>query len=323
MTITYAELMAAGLTPSAVSALERDGLLYRLRRGVYAHESSGERLAAHRALVDATRRVVSPTNVLSHTSAAALYGLPVRNVTLERVTMTRTTAGHGDKGPHLRVRNTALSDVEVAALDGMPITTLARTVSDVARTEPLMWGVAAADKALAAGLEREALAAAVEMHARLHGIRRARSVARLASPFAESPAESLSRANLLLAGLPLPQEQVEIFDEAGVLVARVDFLWPDHGVVGEVDGAAKYGDLLEPGRTSQDAVMAEKHREAGLRRLGYWVTRWGWREAGRPASLASLVAPALKASTGPVTAGFAQTPESRQRFLQVPALHRR
>ncbi|SDL50899.1 type IV toxin-antitoxin system AbiEi family antitoxin domain-containing protein [Tessaracoccus oleiagri] len=315
MTITYAELMQVGLTPAAVASLEKDDLLHRLRRGVYAHETSTERLAAHRALVEATRRVVSPTNVLSHTTAAALQGLPVRNHTLERVTMTRTTTGHADKGPHLRVRNTRLTDDEVTTLDGMPITTLARTVSDVARTEPLMWGVAAADRALADGLQRESLAAAVGMHPRLHGIRKALSVAMMASPFAESPAESLSRTNLILAGLPAPQEQVEIFDEEGAFVARVDFLWPDHGVVGEVDGAAKYGDLLEDGMTSQDAVMAEKHREAGLRRLGYWVTRWGWREAGRPGSLEALVGPALTASIGAVMAGFTQAPESRQRSL--------
>lgn len=312
-TITYSELIRAGLTSNAIAALERAGRIHRLRRGVYTYGRDDDALLTHRDLVAATWRVVDPSNVLSHTTAAALHGLPVRTSALELVTMTRTTTGHADKGPHLRVRNTRLTEEEVTLLDGMRITTLARTVSDVARLEPLRWGVAAADRGLQLGLEKPSLETAIRLHPRLQGVRRARTVAELASPLSESPAESISRVHILQAGLPAPEQQVEIYDEQGEFVARVDFLWRDHGVVGEVDGAGKYGELLPAGVTPQDAVMAEKSREGRLRALGYWTVRWDWRTANEPASLVQAIAPALGTSSRPETRGFTVPDTSHQR----------
>lgn len=296
-TVTHAELLASGLSANNIAVLATRGDLHRLRRGVYTHEVSGEARDRHVALAAATLKVVDPGNVLSHTTAAIIHGLPVRKGVLEHVTMIRRTSGHGDRGPHLRVRNTRLGPGECTVLDGMPVTTLARTVSDVARTEPMMWGIVAADAALAADLSRKELAAAIEVHRRLHGVKRARDVARLASPLSESPAESLSRINMLHAGLPRPEEQVEIYDDDGVFIARVDFLWREQWLVGECDGDGKYGALLAPGQTAQDVIVEEKRREAALRALGFNVVRWGWQTALHPASLARVIGPELAGAT--------------------------
>lgn len=304
--ITHADLKRIGISTNALASLIRDGRLTRLRHGVYTYGELDHGLERHESLVTASWRVVDPTNVLSHTSAAALHGLPVRKACLDVVTMTRTTPGHADRGPHLRVRNTRITDEEITSPEGTRITTLARTVSDVARTEPFSWGIAAADAALRTGLPREQLRDAVGIHPRLRGIPKARSIAELASPLSESPAESISRINMIHAGLPEPQQQAEIHDERGEFVARVDFLWPAYGVIGEVDGAHKYGELLRPGQTAQDAVMHEKAREEELRGLGYWLFRWDWSTATDTSRLVTVVRRGLASGNGPVRRGYVQ-----------------
>jgi hypothetical protein len=97
----------------------------------------------------------------------------------------------------------------------------------------------------------------------------------------ESWLESRSVVALHRLDLPVPRGQVNIFDEARAHVARVDFLWTEHGVVGEADGWAKYQLVADP--TAQwEALKAEKVREDRLRDLGYEVIRWTAAEALRP-----------------------------------------
>ena len=85
---------------------------------------------------------------------------------------------------------------------------------------------------------------------------------------AESGAESRTRWALRTLGLRMPTPQVEIFDDAGEFVARVDFLYEDMKLVIEVDGRKKY-------EKAQD-LWDEKMREDRLRALGYVVVRLTW-----------------------------------------------
>jgi len=105
------------------------------------------------------------------------------------------------------------------------------------------------------------------------GVRAARALLPLASIGCESPAEARSLLHLLDLGYALPEQQAEFRDRQGVM--RVDFSWPDAGLVGECDGIAKYlsadnGD----GRGAARAVVDEKLREDRLRALGLRVVRW-------------------------------------------------
>ena len=99
---------------------------------------------------------------------------------------------------------------------------------------------------------------------------------------AESPGESRSRVALSRWGtLPNPELQPSIFDEKGRFLARVDFLFPELGVIGEFDGEGKYRRKeLRGTRTADDVVIAEKIREDALRALGWIVVRWTWPELG-------------------------------------------
>ena len=79
---------------------------------------------------------------------------------------------------------------------------------------------------------------------------------------------------------PSPSRRSTCTTSDGVFLGRVDAWWPEHGVVGEVDGLTKYGlgaaasDAADVRRAVQ-AVVAEKQREDLLRRTGLHVVRWG------------------------------------------------
>ncbi len=211
--------------------------------------------------------------------------------------MTRITPGHGEHSDRMRVRHTPLASDEVTVLDGVRVTTLARTVFDLARSLSFEWGVMACDAALRNGLDEATLRWATQRHPRLRGSPRARRVADFGDARSESAAESLSRVQIARACLPPPELQFELFDPDGVFVARSDFAWPELRLVGEVDGKTKYGSLLRPGQNPVDAIMAEKRREESIRQLGFWVVRWDWDLAWRPEELASLLRRAMQWQT--------------------------
>ena len=97
------------------------------------------------------------------------------------------------------------------------------------------------------------------------------------------PLESASFAEMLEGGVPLPDPQVQISDDRGRFVGRVDFWWKEHAVAGEADGLVKYGLLVDddPVRARQ-ALIEEKRREDRLRAMGVHVVRWGLAELRNP-----------------------------------------
>ncbi len=292
--LTHQQLVSIGMTPNDIRAQLTSGDLRRIRRGAYHDGPEHQtRVARHVELIHACLPGTHPTSVVSHASAAVLHGLPVPNGHLGKVWMTRRSPGHGDGGSVLVVRASPLNDSEVTIRDGITVTTLARTAADMARTAPHGWGVIVCDAAMAMGLSRQELANALENHSRLRGIVRARTIVEFADPRSESPAESMSRANMAHAGVAAPELQFEIHDSNGEFIARTDFAWPDLLLVGEVDGLVKYNDLLTPEQTAGSVLMAEKRREELIRQQGFWVVRWDWGIASDHRRLGQLLRRAM------------------------------
>lgn len=292
--ITHAALAANGITPNEIRAKVQAGELTRVRRGIYDVVTALGVVDDHLRLLRATVTAVHETNVVSHLSAAVMHGIPVQTHLLGRVWMTRRSAGHGRSTRLVAVRNTALDDDETMQLDGLTVTTPGRTVADLARTQPYEWGVIACDAALRSGVHPDVIRTSLVRHPRLRGIPRASAALTFADPRSESPAESLSRVSMARAGLPPPVLQSELFNRDGEFVARPDFTWPEAHLVGEVDGKWKYGQLLRPGQSPEDAIMAEKKREEMIRQVGFWVVRWDWETASNPVRLGALLRRALR-----------------------------
>ncbi|WP_431840404.1 hypothetical protein [Gordonia hongkongensis] len=92
--------------------------------------------------------------------------------------------------------------------------------------------------------------------------------------------------------LPTPRQQVKIFDDHGVFIARVDFLLANR-VIGEFDGMIKYSGGLgdEP---AWQTVVEEKAREDRLRAQGYTVVRWTWPDLADKARFYAQIQKALR-----------------------------
>jgi len=214
-----------------------------------------------------------------------MHRLPTWSDELTRVHLTREQRGGGTVRTYVHLHAGSLRADDVVMIDGFPVTSLARTVADLARTSPMMRALPMADAALALGLERSALSDAIERTAGWPGIGRARRTAAFADGRSESVGESTSRLVFAEAGLPCPVPQYEISDVHGRFVGRADFGWENEGTLGEFDGRVKYGRLLKPGQSVGDVLFEEKRREDALRDLGWQIVRWIWADLLQPEPL--------------------------------------
>lgn len=289
------EAIERGFVDDEIARLRRRREWTALQRGAYlvGAEPLGRR-ARHLLAVRATMAGLRNPAVVSHASAAVVHGLPIWGIPLTHVHVTRRPPARSDVGNRLRSHVARLPDEHVTALGDHVVTTVARTVVDLARMVPFAPALTLADAALRSGAtSRDGLRAVVERCGGTRGTRAARRVVDAADGRSESVGESRSRAVLLELGLPSPDLQVEVRNSAGRLLGRSDFGWHDAGLLGEFDGRVKYGRLLRPDQDPGDVVFAEKRREDALRDEGWGVIRWVWQELDAPRVLGRRIAARL------------------------------
>jgi hypothetical protein len=278
---TTAQWAARGVSADRLRQLVRTGDLVLLRRGVYATGDSLASSADDPARMHALHvvAVLMPGRALasaSHESAAILHGLDL----LERppeslVTLTRPPHVRGSRasGNDLRVHAATLSPGHVTKHYGLPVTSVARTVIDLARALPFQHGVVVADSALhARKTTHDELDLVLAACSAWPGGERARRVAAFSDHRSESVLESCARVTFDDHGLPPPELQVDIGDD-GQFIGRVDFYWADYLTIAEADGAIKYA---EAGR-----AVKQLERDQLLREAGYKVVHFTWRQLFR------------------------------------------
>ena len=218
-----------------------------VRRGAYvpaAERRLDDAVARHALTVRAAMRTMSPHAVVSHVSAAALHGLVLWDVALNRVHVTRNRRSGGRRTKALHVHTAGLEADEVVEVDGVVATSVPRTLADLARTLPFEQALVVADAALYGHRATPAaFAEAVARAAGREGSPPARRVVAAADPRVESPGETRSRVAIARARLPQPVLQHDV-PELGV---RTDFYWEEFRTVGEFDGRMKYGRGRRPG----------------------------------------------------------------------------
>jgi hypothetical protein len=262
------------------------GEWHRVRRGAFVPTELWKTYnwgRRHRAVVVAAALLAPEPPLLSHLSAAVIWGLPIVGARIDVVhTIVRRTSG-GRSTPGMR-RHTVLDLPEEMEVDGFRVTTLERTVLDVARTESTITAVSAADRALFAPHRGVAMTTVdglreqLEPLRRLEGVRAAERVLDFSTTLVRWPGESVSRVQLRRLRFPDPVLQQPFVLLDGSEVAP-DFSWPGYRHLGEFDGYIKY---QKPeymnGRTASEVVVEEKRREDGLRALGNGMSRWVWSE---------------------------------------------
>lgn len=260
--------------PYELARAARRGELVRLRRGRYLSPAEVAPTAAqrHRQLIRETMPLLAAGSVASHLSAAVLHGLPVWDGDLGRVHVTRRGTGSGKRRGYVHQHVAPLAAEDVVLADGVPATSLARTVVDLARTLTAERAVAAGDAALRAGLTRAELDTVLDRSKGWPGLTAARRVVAFLDPRSESAGESASRVVLYRIGLPPSDLQLVVCDPSGAFVGRSDFGWREQRVLGEFDGRVKYTRSSEADPVT--VVYGEKQREDALRDLGYQMVRW-------------------------------------------------
>lgn len=299
---------AAGISQGRLRTLVRDGQLVRRRRGAYvtaqAVAAAGDDPARGHALdVQAVLAAASGEGAAaSHESAAVIHGLSLLHAPASgAVTLTRPPGAYqGRSAAGVRYYAARLPAGHVTVKFGTPVTTLSRTVIDLARTLPFMDAVVVADAAIRRRVtSRSKLSAVIGDCTGWPGVDRARRVAAFSDGRAESPLESCARVVFDAFGLPAPELQAEITvvvtSEAGGRAAvedyaeyRADFLWRDQMTIAETDGLAKYG-------SRQDAIR-QLRRDRLLRDMGYKVVHITWAELhGHPERVISQIRRACEA----------------------------
>ena len=280
-----------GWSDDELGRLVRSGHLSRLRRGAYVDGTlPSDAAASHALLVRATLAGLRRPAVVSHQSAAVLLGLPLWDVPLNRVHVTRRPGAWNDSGRLLCCHVARLRDDEVIEVDGAPVRTPVRTALDLARSLPHEAAVVALDAALRKGLvAHDALRTRLLDIAGTPGSRSAARAVQAADGRSESVGESRSRVVLDRWKLTPSALQFEVRSADGRLIGRTDFAWEEHRLVGEFDGRVKYGRFLRPGEHAGDAVFREKEREDSIRDEGWGVVRWTWSDLQRPHLVAARV----------------------------------
>lgn len=269
-------ILEEGLDHKRIAQQAAKGDLLRLRRGAYADPGDLADAESHVRLCEAVS-LQRADAVMAGMSAAAAWGLPVLTSELNTV---HVYSGHCHGHVRAGIRqHLGTPQADVVLGTRLAVTSISRTVIDVARWHGLEWGVILADAALHRGLfHPEQLEGAVARAGSIWGLQLARRSVKLADHRAESPLESLSRVQMVRMGIPMPtlQHTVEL---GGGRSIRFDFAWEDVRAAGECDGAVKYDECLTPDQKPSDVVMAEKGREELARELNWWLFRWDWKVA--------------------------------------------
>jgi hypothetical protein len=266
------QLVRMGFHPDAIEARVARGRLYRIHQGVYA---VGHRKLEWRGVLIAAVLAYGPGAVLSHRSAARLWGIRPNNRRDVDVTVPSRGA-HRRPGiqPH-SVRH--LDPCDVTTIDGIPVTTLPRTLLDLAEVAPKDHVVKALTEA-----ERQQiidLTALNELLARSPG---RRGLKPLREILADAVIEPKTREEFEHrfaqfcheAGLPRPNVNTEVEGY------EVDVLWPGSKLIVELDSWAFH--------RHRKAFEDDRERDIVLALAEYRPIRVTWRQLTRePGKLAA------------------------------------
>lgn len=258
--VTRAQLLGLGLGPDAIKYRVRTKRYVRVDLGVYR---IGPPVAPH-AREMAAALACGPRAVVSHRSAAWLWQLDGSQATATVDITLPPPVRRRRRG--VRVHRSPLEPAERTSVHGIPTTTPARTLLDLAAVLRL----SALEQAVSDALRRRLVGRARlgALVAGAHGRPGAgslRSVLGEAEPsLTRSEAEARLLALVRRSGLPSP------VTNARVGGFEVDVLWPRERVVVEVDGFAFHG--------SRARFEADRRRDANLAARGFRVLRVTWRQ---------------------------------------------
>ena len=275
--------MAGGWSEEEIDWRLSVGRLHRVYAGAYA---VGHPVVSREGRWMAAVLASGPHAVLSHWSAAALWMIRPNSRSITDVTCARKSRSWDG----IRRHHKALPADEVTVEEGIPVTTVPRTIFDLAATEPVDVVKAMLKESEYRNLyDRLSLWDLVERYPGRRGARRVQVVleelkkepaGRKRSPLEERFAPFLRRHNLRLP-------RFNDWISAGGKNFQVDCHWPGTGEIVELDGWEAHG--------TRSAFRDDRSRDRILRVAGYSVTRITWNQLeDEPEKIASDLRVLLK-----------------------------
>ncbi|WKX68914.1 type IV toxin-antitoxin system AbiEi family antitoxin domain-containing protein [Streptomyces sp. XD-27] len=286
--VTAAQLRAAGAGPDSVRRMVRSGQWVPLARGRWwvGPDPRGPSL---RSRLRAVLLGCGPRVVVAGPTAARLLGiqgLPRDDGALHfAVPPDSGTRSH--QGRH--VHHTSVPPEARMLLDGIPLTSPARTCADLLLALSREEAVSALDSALHQRLLAEADRRTVLAHlSGRRGAPQARARVPLADARAESPLETRIRLICLDGGLPPPVLQWRIRDPQQGWQFRIDLGWPDLLVGVEADGRSPH--------SAPAALYQDRFRQNRLAVLvpGLTLFRFTWADTYTPEIILTPLRQALR-----------------------------
>jgi hypothetical protein len=268
--VTLAQLQFLGLSRSAVAKRAREGRLTRIHRSVYAVGHGRLTLRGHWM---AAVLAYGPQAVLSYRSAAALHGIRPDNRPKTDVTVPSRSAR---SRPRIDVhRSPTLEPQDLTTIDGIPCTSLARTLLDLAEVVNRR----AVERAINQAEVKRIfdLRAVEEVLSRAPGRRGAGVLKGVLAEYGgptltEKELEERFLALCRAAGLPQPEVNAWITLDDGIAY-KIDFLWRPERLAVETDGWGSHG--------TRQAFESDRRRDRRLSMAGWTVVRFTWRDVER------------------------------------------
>ena len=284
--VSLAQARALGLSLEQLKTRVRSGLLVPVHRGVYRHAARQDSWWSdlHAAVL-----ACGADAVASHRSAGRLWRL--REVPRWRPEVTVPGSRRPRVDGVVVHRTDTLDTEDVAAVEGIPVTSVARTLLDLGALLPApVLATTTEDAAIRGLVTPPDLVATLERLGR-PGRRGAAAlrvvVGQLATPAAlESRLETALLRLIRRSGAPPPVCQLEAVVAGGRRV-RFDFAWPDRRIAVEADGRRWHA-------TSAD-FEKDLIRHNAVTAAGWRLYRFGWTDVHqRPDVTTAALAAALR-----------------------------
>ena len=286
--VSLAQVRAIGLSATAVRSRVRAGRLHSVHRGVYA---VGHARLTGRGLWMAGVLACGPGAALSHRSAAALHDLRRSDRRTVDVTVPRDA---GRNRTEIHAHRSVLADADLVVVDGIPCTTVARTLLDLAEVVDRRGLERAVDRAEQMRLlDTTAIADVLARSPGRHGARPLRTILAGFDPERARTRSELERRFLRLcdrAGVPRPRVNHVVTIDGEPM--EIDFAWPDRRLAVETDGHATHG--------TRQAFERDRRRDQRLKRAGWDTLRFTWRQVLKaPHEAASILVAVVNAQSTP------------------------
>jgi len=276
------QLRDVGLTAPAVRYRVATGRLHRIHHTVYSLVP--RELLGREGLYMAAVLACGPGAVLSHRSAAVLHELRDWGYTRIEVTVPGRS-GRRHEGVKVH-RSTTLTTADVTVVNNIPVTTVARTLLDLAEVVTGRQLERSFDQAeIVETLDLRAIQDQLARNPTRRGAKAVRHVLEthyIGSTPTENDFEDAFLALTRRLGLPDPESQFYIDPRDGERPIKVDFAWPGRRIAVETDGRRTH--------RTQQAFETDRRRDQRLTAAGWKVIRTTWRQLKyRPHELAPVL----------------------------------